>query len=124
MGWQCFSEHELIKVDENIFPKLVRNYLTLEEKTTSVLTFLLFVGYCPQFDSIIGEMTGREMLTLFARLRGMFSHEIDDEVNHWISEVGIEEYADRKCGTYSGGNKRKLNVAQALVADPPIGSTI
>ena len=83
---------------------------------------LLFVGYCPQFDSIIGEMTGREMLTLFARLRGMNSNEIEDEVNHWISEVGIEEYADRKCGTYSGGNKRKLNVAQALVADPPIGS--
>ena len=46
--------------------------------------------------------------------------EIEGEVSHWISEVGIEEYADRKCGTYSGGNKRKLNVAQALVADPPI----
>ena len=46
--------------------------------------------------------------------------EIEGEVSHWVSEVGIEEYADRKCGTYSGGNKRKLNVAQALVADPPI----
>ena len=82
--------------------------------------FLTQIGYCPQFDSIIGEMTGREMLTLFARLRGMHPSEINDEVSHWISEVGIEEYADRNCGTYSGGNKRKLNVAQALVADPPI----
>ena len=82
--------------------------------------FLTQIGYCPQFDSIIGEMTGREMLTLFARLRGMHPDEIDDEVKHWISEVGIEVYADQKCGTYSGGNKRKLNVAQALVADPPI----
>ena len=27
-------------------------------------------------------------------------NEIPDEVNHWISEVGITEYADRKCGTY------------------------
>ena len=26
--------------------------------------------------------------------------EIEAEVQHWISEVGIEEYADRKCGTY------------------------
>ncbi len=33
---------------------------------------------------------------------------------------GLQKYADRKCGTYSGGNKRKLNVAQALVGDPPI----
>ena len=32
--------------------------------------FLSQIGYCPQFDSIIGEMTGREMLRLFARLRG------------------------------------------------------
>ena len=32
--------------------------------------FLSQIGYCPQFDSIIGDMTGREMLRLFARLRG------------------------------------------------------
>lgn len=43
-----------------------------------------------------------------------------DEIEKWIKFVGLEEYADRKCGTYSGGNKRKLNVAQALVGDPPI----
>ena len=82
--------------------------------------YLSQIGYCPQFDSIIDVMTGREMLELFARLRGMDSRRIPAEVNHWIEEVGITEYADRKCGTYSGGNKRKLNVAQALVADPPI----
>ena len=44
--------------------------------------------------------------------------EIEGEVSHWISEVGIVEYADRKCDTYSGGNKRKLNMFQALVVDP------
>ena len=60
------------------------------------------------------------MLELFARLRGMKPQQIAEEVNYWLTEVGITEYADRKCGTYSGGNKRKLNVAQALVADPPI----
>ena len=48
----------------------------------------------------------------------MDHREIEGEVSHWISEVGIVEYADRKCDTYSGGNKRKLNMAQALVVDP------
>ena len=57
-------------------------------------------------------LTGREMLELFARLRGMKPQQIAEEVNYWLTEVGITEYADRKCGTYSGGNKRKLNVAQ------------
>ena len=52
------------------------------------------------------------MLELFARLRGMKPQQIAEEVNYWLTEVGITEYADRKCGTYSGGNKRKLNVAQ------------
>ena len=37
---------------------------------------------------------------------------IEGEIERQISQVGIGEYADRKCGTYSGGNKRKLNVAQ------------
>jgi ATP-binding cassette subfamily A (ABC1) protein 3 len=60
------------------------------------------------------------MLTLFARLRGVRSTAIQDEVNRWLDEVGITQYADRQCGTYSGGNKRKLNVAQALVGEPPI----
>lgn len=35
-------------------------------------------------------------------------------------DLGLKQYANRKCGQYSGGNKRKLNVAQALVGDPPI----
>lgn len=30
------------------------------------------------------------------------------------------DYADRLCGTYSGGNKRKLSTAMALIAEPPI----
>ena len=50
----------------------------------------------------------------------MNADDIEAAVSHWIREVGIEEYADRQCKTYSGGNKRKLNVAQALVADPPM----
>ena len=32
----------------------------------------------------------------------------------------MDEYADRKCGAYSGGNKRKLSIGMALVGDPPI----
>ena len=37
-----------------------------------------------------------------------------------LNDSGLDEYADRKCGTYSGGNKRKLSIGMALVADPPI----
>ena len=60
------------------------------------------------------------MLTLFARLRGIPDFDISPSVNRWLAITGILEIADRQCGTYSGGNKRKLNVALALIGDPPI----
>ena len=41
-------------------------------------------------------------------------------MNAKISEMGLTEYADRAAGSYSGGNKRKLSVAIAMIGDPPI----
>ena len=37
-----------------------------------------------------------------------------------IAEMGLTEYADRAAGTYSGGNKRKLSVAIAMIGEPSI----
>ena len=78
------------------------------------------VGYCPQFDSIIPELTGREMLSLMARVRGVPLDHVAAEVDRWTRFLGIQEYIDRPSGSYSGGNKRKLNVAMSLVAEPPL----
>ena len=62
-------------------------------------------------------LTGREMLTLFARIRGLRSSEnrINEELEKLASFVDLSQYLDRPCGQYSGGNKRKLNVALALI---------
>merc|ERR1712210_139809 len=80
-------------------------------------SYLQSIGYCPQFDSIIEVLTGREMLTLFARIRGLRSSEnrITTELEKLASFVDLTQYLDRPCGQYSGGNKRKLNVALALI---------
>jgi ATP-binding cassette subfamily A (ABC1) protein 3 len=45
---------------------------------------------------------------------------VDAAVNAKIAEMGLTEYADRAAGTYSGGNKRKLSVALAMIGDPSI----
>ena len=82
--------------------------------------FLSQVGYCPQFDSIIPQLTGRELLGLMARVRGLELDQVPREVARWTNFLGIQEYIDRQSGSYSGGNKRKLNVAMALVGDPPV----
>eukprot|EP00050_Salpingoeca_kvevrii_P001372 m.168672 g.168672 ORF g.168672 m.168672 type:complete len:270 (-) comp10356_c0_seq5:318-1127(-) len=78
------------------------------------------MGYCPQFDALIELMTGREILTMFARLRGVREAVIPDTVDDLIEALMLDKHADKQCGTYSGGNKRKLSTAVALVGDPPI----
>lgn len=58
------------------------------------------IGYCPQFDALLELMTGREMLYLFARLRGIPGNEIHGVVEALIKLVNLEEYAGKKCGIY------------------------
>lgn len=50
--------------------------------------FLKNIGYCPQFDAIIGVLTGREMLKLFCHLRGVPSGDIDRQINKWLKKLG------------------------------------
>jgi len=78
------------------------------------------IGYCPQFDALLDRLTGREMLEMFARLRGIPSYLIPDVVNTVLYQLNLNKYADKMCGTYSGGNKRKLSTALAMVGDPPV----
>ena len=49
--------------------------------TQSRRKFLSQIGYCPQFDSIIPELTGRELLTLMGRVRGVELNQVESEVN-------------------------------------------
>ena len=78
------------------------------------------VGYCPQFDALIEVMTGRELLTMFADFRGIPSSETAATVNEAIRNLNLSQHADKLCGSYSGGNKRKLSTAIALVGNPPV----
>jgi ABC-type multidrug transport system ATPase subunit len=78
------------------------------------------MGYCPQFDALFDLLTGREHLNLYARIKGVREEEIDRVVNKMIRELDLVEYADRSAGSYSGGNKRKLSVAMAMMGDPKI----
>ena len=54
--------------------------------------FLAAIGYCPQFDAIIEHMTGKEMLVLFCRLRGIPPNLIEIESNKWIQLLGKQQY--------------------------------
>ncbi|XP_075689302.1 retinal-specific phospholipid-transporting ATPase ABCA4 isoform X2 [Rhinoderma darwinii] len=78
------------------------------------------MGYCPQFDAIDELLTGREHLQLYARLRGVPEEEVHMVTEWGIENLGLKKYADQSAGTYSGGNKRKLSTAIALIGCPPV----
>ena len=65
-------------------------------------------------------MTGRELLTFFAGLKGLQRNSIPANVDRLIRLLNLVKHADKPCKTYSGGNKRKLSVAVALVGSPRI----
>jgi len=78
------------------------------------------IGFCPQFDALFELLSAREHLTLYARIKGIHEKDIPNVVNQKIDEMGLTEYADRAAGGYSGGNKRKLSVAIAMIGEPSI----
>ena len=53
-----------------------------------------------QFDALIERLTGRELLTMFARLRGVPESQIKEIVNIEIVRVDLTKLADKTCGTY------------------------
>ncbi|XP_042106386.1 phospholipid-transporting ATPase ABCA7 isoform X10 [Ovis aries] len=78
------------------------------------------MGYCPQSDAIFELLTGREHLELYARLRGVPEAQVAQTASYGLARLGLPQYADQPAGTYSGGNKRKLATAVALVGDPAL----
>lgn len=79
-----------------------------------------FIGYCPQFDALYDELTAKEHLRLYARFRGIPIKEENRVIEWTLQKLGLMSYADRVVGTYSGGNKRKLSTAIALLGGPPV----
>jgi len=78
------------------------------------------LGYCPQFDAILDLMSVREHLELYARIKGVPEPDVRGVVETKLVEMDLKPFENKLAGRLSGGNKRKLGVANALVGDPPI----
>lgn len=76
-----------------------------------------FLGVCPQVDAC-DQMTVIEHLRFYARVRGVA--DIDHNTRKVIHAVGLDKLADRMAAKLSGGNKRKLSLAIALMGNPSV----
>ena len=78
------------------------------------------IGLVPQEIAIYTELTAKENLDYFASLYGIKGKERDQRVSETLGFVGLTDVKDKKSGEFSGGMKRRLNIACALVHLPKL----
>ncbi|KAL6960064.1 ATP-binding cassette sub- A member, partial [Sarracenia purpurea var. burkii] len=134
-----------------ILPTLGNSSIEGVKLSSDKMRYLSMAGYCPKTNCFIEVLTGKEMLTMIAAMRGVVSSENQKLVDRWITIMGtcssyldfilrifikvsesklirsfinfvtgLEEFQNKRCGTYSGGNKRKLCTAMSLIGDPRV----
>ena len=80
----------------------------------------LAIGVALQEAALDTKQTGRELLRLQGRLFGLHRQEIDRRITEILHLVDIGTAIDRRIGTYSGGMRRRLDLAAALVHNPTV----
>jgi ABC-2 type transport system ATP-binding protein len=73
-----------------------------------------------QYAAVDEVLTARENLLLMARLRHLRRPEARRRTGELIERFGLQEACDRRVGTYSGGMKRRLDLAMSLVSQPQV----
>jgi ABC-2 type transport system ATP-binding protein len=102
----------LLKADAG---SVVVNGFDIEKNPGSIRASISLTG---QFAAIDEILTGRENLQMIAKLRHLKNpNAVADEL---INRFGMSEAADRRVGTYSGGMKRRIDIAMSLVGNPKI----
>ena len=76
------------------------------------------LGVAPQAMAVYDELTARENLRFFGKLYGLSGKRLSDRCDELLSFVALTDRANDRAGTYSGGMKRRLNLACAMLHEP------
>lgn len=78
------------------------------------------IGYLPQDFGVYKHFTAKRFLQYFASLKGLDRTCAKNKINEVLELVNLTEHKKQRVGTFSGGMKRRLGIAQALLNDPKI----
>ncbi|KAL3528348.1 hypothetical protein ACH5RR_007670 [Cinchona calisaya] len=88
--------------------------------STGMSNIRRMIGVCPQFDILWDALSGEEHLHLFASIKGLPHAAIKSVTQKSLAEVKLTEAAKTRSSSYSGGMKRRLSVAIALIGEPKL----
>ncbi|MCI0768348.1 ABC transporter ATP-binding protein [Bacillus sp. TL12] len=78
------------------------------------------IGYLPQYPNFFHWMTAKETLTFMGQLSGLQKEELTNSIPEILTKVGLSGEENLKVGTFSGGMKQRLGIAQALLHKPSL----
>lgn len=95
-------------------------YLAGYNQKTELHNIFKNIGYCPQFDALLDELTCRETLEIFSLIRGISQADTRLHTLNAARSLDFLKHIDKKVRELSGGNKRKLSTALSLIGNPDI----
>ena len=78
------------------------------------------LGFMPQEGEMYSDYTAREFLRYMSALKGINKKLTEKETEKLLKTVNLQRAADRKLGEYSGGMKKRVMFAQAVIGNPEI----
>jgi ABC-2 type transport system ATP-binding protein len=78
------------------------------------------IGLVPQEIALYPTLSVRENLRFFGKLQGLCGSRLRRRIEATLAAVGLEQRADQRIVTFSGGMKRRANLAVGLLHDPPV----
>jgi len=90
------------------------------EMFSNIMKLRQSIGFCAQQDFALEQNTVYENLEFFAGIKKVPKHQIQTEINRVLSKFDLTDFQHIQASQLSGGWKRKLNIAIALINDPQI----
>lgn len=78
------------------------------------------IGYMAQSDALYESLTGLENIIFFGKMKGIDKTTLSSQIKHVAKVVDLEEHLDKFVSGYSGGMKRRLSLAIALLGNPEL----
>ncbi len=78
------------------------------------------LGVVPQEVALYSDMSARENLVFWGRMYGLSGKDLEARVDEMLAAVGLAERQKGRIGTFSGGMKRRVNIAAALLHSPAV----
>lgn len=119
LGPNGAGKSTLIKIISGL-EKMTSGKILFEEKETNINRYKRNIGLLPQDIAIYHDFTARENVSFFCSLYGYKGKELKERVNKALEFVGLLDIENKKSIEFSGGMKRRLNMACAIAHRPKL----